>query len=463
MQLTSPLFLFLFLPLSLLPLPLCPPRYRKGALTLLSLLWFLFVNRTAPLSLLQIGGVVLFVCLLAILPDRAPRLRLALGVSLPLAALVAARVIAEYHLLPYTYPTGLTMVVLGAISIAIDRYRGDAPEQENPLSVLCYLLFAPAMLVGPVLRYKQFLNATEQIKPSLAGFATGAKLFMCGYIKRVALAAVLLRAIGEVLDISAQAAPLFALLVLFLIAFALLYSFVTGCTDMARGLMAMYGIKPPRTKATQTALLLPHNVLYSMHLTLYRYFEDYVAAPIKQRVRGRFGKVLAALSLALLTLLFYRTRLSSLLFAIPLLLTALLFACRPPHLRAPRHPLVRFLLSIFAFLSLSIFALGLLLPNPAQIFSLFARASIRRTPYAIFYLLSAISDSRYLALALALMMLFPLFHLLHRLSHKWPQKPVFFLECVGTLLLFAAFFLTLVYYLPQFPNLADPIYGTFPL
>lgn len=461
MQFTSPLFLFLFLPLSLLPLPLCPARYRRGVITLLSLLWFLFANRNAPLSLLQIGGIVLVVCLLSALPDRAPRLRLALGVSLPLAVLVAARVIAEYGLFPYTYPVGLTMVVLGAISIAIDRYRGDAPERENPYLVVSYLLFAPTMLLGPILRYKQFLYATEHIKPSLSSFSKGAKLFMCGYIKRIALAAVLLRAIGETFALAEHALPLLTVLLLFLMAYALLYSFVTGSADMARGLMAMYGIKPPRARATQTALLLPHRVLYGMHLSLHRYLEDYVARPLRERVHGRFGKFLAALATCLLTVLFYRTRLSALLFALPLLFTALVFCCRPPHRRFPKHAPARVSLSLSCFFSLSLFALGLLLPDPLSFFSMFQGGQTSSAPYAFYYLLSAIPDSRYLVITLLLMLFIPLFHTLWRRSQKWPSKLTLAVECVGTLFLFVAFFLTLVYYLPQFPNLADPVYGTF--
>ena len=44
MRLASPLFSFLFLPLSLLFLPLCPPKHRKSVMALISLIFFLLAN-----------------------------------------------------------------------------------------------------------------------------------------------------------------------------------------------------------------------------------------------------------------------------------------------------------------------------------------------------------------------------------------------------------------------------------
>ena len=66
MQLTGPLFLYLFLPLSLLLLPFCPARYRKAALSLLSVLWYVLANIGSPLGLLQVAAVILLITLLAI-------------------------------------------------------------------------------------------------------------------------------------------------------------------------------------------------------------------------------------------------------------------------------------------------------------------------------------------------------------------------------------------------------------
>ena len=137
MQLASPIFAFLFLPLSLLFLPLCPKKYRQSVMPLLSFSYFLLINFENPLAYLQIGFVVILICILACTPgDTLPRFRLLLGVLLPLGLLITARVLAEVIPQHYTSPPGLGFVCLGGISLSIDRYRGDAPEADKPLAVV---------------------------------------------------------------------------------------------------------------------------------------------------------------------------------------------------------------------------------------------------------------------------------------------------------------------------------------
>lgn len=459
MQLTAPLFLFLFLPLSLLPLPFCPPRYRKGVLTALSLVYFLFLHRASPLSLLPIGGVVLLCCLLSALPDRAPRLRCAVGVILPLAALLAARLLAEYAPFDYQYPTGLTMVVLSAVSVAIDRYRGDAPEREGPFAVISYLLFYPTLLIGPLLRYKQFLYVTERIRPSRERFSQGALLFMSGYVKRIAVAAVLVRMLTPLLALHAAALPLSVVLLLLLLALTFLYAFITGTTDMARGVMAMFGIQPPRAQCDSVPLLLPHRLLFSLLLPFERYLEDYVARPVRQRLGGTRGKLLATLLPLLCTLLLLRTRPEALLLALPLFLTALLSLHRPRYRRTPRHVLLRAPLALLCFALLSLFSLGVLLDNPLSLFSLFTRALDGTPTYSLQYLFGAAFDSRYLWCVAAFLILSLLAHGTRVCQKRLPQRLVFVLRCILAALVCLAFLATLFYFMPQFPRYADPVYG----
>ncbi len=461
MQLTSPLFLFVFLPLSFLPLLLYRPRHRKGVIAALSLLWLLFVNRSDPAALLPIAALVAFTCLLSALPDRAPRVRLALGVVLPLGALIAARLLAEYAPFAFRYPTGLTMVSLSAVSIAIDRYRGDAPEREGPLAVVAYLLFFPTMLVGPILRYKQFLYATEHAAPlSRATFSLGARLFMRGYVKCVALCAVLMRAFADVHSFGEASLPPLALLLLLLMAYALLYTFVTGTTDMARGVMALYGIKPPRAQSGTVSLLAPHRVLACMLLPLDRYVEDYLARPLRARVRSRWGRLLAATLSVLVTVLLYRTRPVALLLALPLFLSAWLTLSRPRWRRFPRHIPTRLLLGAVSTLSLSVLALGIMLSDPLEIVTLITRSFDGSATYSFYYLFGAIADARYLAPALTVLALAPVLHYYPVLAHRIPKSADFTLRAISTALLVLAFLGTVFYFLPQFPTYTPPVYGT---
>lgn len=460
MQLTSPVFLFFFMPLSFLALPFVPPRHRKAALCALSVLWLLIANRTQPLALVQLLLLPLLATVLAALPDRAPRVRAAVGIVLPIAALLAARLLAEYAPFPYVYPTGLTVMTLGAVSIAIDRYRGDAPDREGPLSVLAYLLFFPTMLAGPILRYKQFLYVTEHISPDRERFSKGAQLYMLGFIKRVAAAAVLMRAIKDVLAISQHSLPPLALLLLLVMAYALLYSFVSGTTDMARGLMSIYGMHPPRGQNGAVPLLLPHRVLYGLLLSLDRYLEDYVAEPLRRHLPTRVARPLSVLLIFALTVLFYRTRVEILLLALPLLFCALLSMRLGHFRRAPRHPLVRVLASVFNTLCLSILSLGLLMEDPLDVLSLIRTSFSIQDHYSFFYLFGAVSDARYLTFCLLFVAIIPISHYYPILLRHLKPRVAFAIRIAVSLLLGLFFCIALLYFLPQFPQYADPVYGS---
>lgn len=460
MRLTDPLFLFIFLPLSLPLLPLCPPRYRKAVLSLISIAFFVLFNLSAPLSLLQIAAVVLLLCLLSALPARFPAaLRCALGVALPLAFLIASRLLAEYAPFPYTYPIGLTMVTLGAISMSVDRYRNDAPEQESPLDVVGYLLFFPVMGLGPVLRYKQYLYVTEHITPGAESFSRGVQLYMLGFVKRMTLAAVLLRALQDIFSYAqGSALPLSLLPLLLLMAYALFYSFVTGTTDMARGLLAMYGVHPPRGQAGLLATPTSNRIFYGMLLSLDRYLEDYVAAPLRRRFRGVFGKLFACVAVFLFTVLFYRTRPEMLLFALPLLVIALASVSLRRWSRVSRNLLLHALCMLLSLLPVALLALALTLKEPLQLFSLFSTTA---PAYPTYYLFGAIPDARYLAMALCLLLLVPLSQLYRVLMHRRSERLRMVCNAVLTVLLFGAFVVTVVYFLPQFPQYADLAYSEF--
>ena len=454
-QLTGALFLFLFLPLSLLFVPFCPAKYRKLMLTLLSSAWYVLANLRTPFAIVQIFLVVLLCSLLAALPDgEYSRLRCAAGVVLPVIFFITARLLAEYGPASYPYPYGLTLVTLGAVSMSIDRYRGDAPDRDGPLDVVGYLLFFPTLTMGPILRYKQYLYVTEHTHVDIARFSAGARLYMLGLVKRIAVAAVLLRALEELIALGAPS--LSALLLALFMAFCLLFFFVTGCTDMARGLMLIYGFQPPRAQGDALFATTPTRMLYGMTLSLDRYFEDYVSQPLTRRLGKRWGRVLAAAALFLLTVFFYRLRPELLLLAAPLLVIALCTVRRGRFERFPRHALLRALCRLFSVLLVSVFALGLVLEEPLSVFAMLRDAALADTSYSFFQVYNAVSDIRYLTVIGTLFLLIlPLEHVWPRLARRCSERTRTHVQVLTAVLIIAAFVVTLLHFMPQFPQYAS--------
>ena len=460
MQLTGPLFLFLFLPLSLPLVIFCPQKYRKIVLSLVSIAWYVLANLGSPFAMLQIAAAILLCSLLAALPEGGfSRLRCAAGVILPLILFVTARLLAEYGPSSYPYPMGLTFVTLGEISLSIDRYRGDAPDRDDPLSVAGYLLFFPALTLGPILRYKQYLYMTEHARPSYERFSAGARLFLLGFIKRIAVAAVLWRALSDLLSFPAGALDLSA------VAFALVLSlfffcfFVSGCTDMARGLMSMYGMQPPRGHMGLLTATTPARMLYGILLSLDRYLEDYVAGPIKRRITGIKGKLVACVPVFALTMLFWRFRPEALLFFLPFLLISLLTVRQRRYSHAPRQLWLRAICILLSAAVVSVFSLSLTLGGVRELIDLVRTAAGSKQSYPFAYVYSAIADRTYLLIAGAVLaVLLPLQYAWPRLARRVPRRVRAGVQILMTAVLFLGFLGALVHFLPQFPKCADGVW-----
>ena len=118
MQLTGPVYLLVFLPLSVLAaLPF--KRQRALVLALLSILWYGLANFENPFGIIHIFTLTLAVLLLARLPHR--HVGTVIGITLTLGSLIAARCVAEYTTLAYTYPQGLTLPTISTVSYLCDR------------------------------------------------------------------------------------------------------------------------------------------------------------------------------------------------------------------------------------------------------------------------------------------------------------------------------------------------------
>lgn len=454
MQLTAPLFLFLFLPASLALFFLTPRRWRTVTLTVISLAWLTLVNLNSPWGLLHIALTVLFALTLSRFVPKKPRLA-AVG-ALPLfLSLLASRLLAALCS-SYSYPTGLLFITLSAISLLFDRARGDVKQNDSTLRALCYLLFFPTATLGPAVRYKHFLVLLRKSAPSTTRFCEGIRLFMLGFIKRIAVAAVFHRALGTILD-KAEGMPLVALPAALLLAFLWLYFFVSGCADMARGISAMYGLRLPRDRANLLRATTPHGMLYALFFSLHRHLEDYLLTPLSRRVDGKRGRVLTALLTPTLLLLLLAPSPTSWIVALPIFATAA-FSALKGEPRGKQHPLLSilfFLASAFFCSLLSLAAMG----DPRRLLALL-RAMLGGEAARFYSFYFILPDLQYILLVAVLFLLITLLlQLYRRYANRLGANTCFYISLFVTALLLAAFLLALLYFMPQFPQYALSPFG----
>lgn len=455
MQLTGPVFLLIFLPLSLFPVFLFRRR-RALVLALLSVLWYLLAFWRSPLACLHIFLLVALVILLSRLPQK--RLAAWCGFGIAVAGWAAARILAEYTDLGYTYPAGLTLVSLAAISLLFDRAAGRV-RGATVMESCSYLLFYPALMLGPVLRFSDYLALCDSAEPCLARFSHGIRVYMGGYIKRIAIAAPLLRTLEEIFFYDVMQIPVQMLLLALPIAFFLFYFFLTGSTSMARGVALMYGMELEKDHSALFSSVLPPAFAGSMFFSLDTYLCTYVKDPITKKLSGRTGRVLAALAIFLSAVFFFRLRVSMLLFALPLLAFLLVEACRGRPIREPRSLPARSLWALASLVCLSVFALGLVLPEPMSLFALL-RGDASSDAYAFYYIYGTLSGANYLPLTLAASVAFvPLSHLYNVLQERLRGRGALTFRITEAVLLFAGFCFALLYFMPQFPVYADKAFS----
>ena len=254
--------------------------------------------------------------------------------------------------------------------------------------------------------------------------------------------------------------PLPVLVLALFFAFLALYFTVSGITDMSRGLMTMYGYRPPRGQARFFNRTSPHRMLCSLLCTLDAFLEDYVGAPLRHLFPGKTGKAFAALAVCICTVLFYRAHPSMLLVALPLLLCAVLFAQMPRYLHRPRRFPLRLPLIALSTLCISLFALAMMLDNPITLFALLAGAFKKTDPLTLYHVLMSFTYLNHLIAALLFLLLYaPLSRYVPRLVGKFPARAQAAAHYVGALVTILAFFLALWLLLPQFPQYDTLVYG----
>lgn len=461
MQLTGPAFLFLFLPLSLLVVFLIPKAHRRMGLSLLSVLWYVLANADNLIGLAHIAVLVFFTVLMVCLPPPrgmiGAKLRVSAMVIFALISFLAARLLLEYGPDTYQYPAGLLFVTLSAISYAVDLARGDTFRPRNPLDLIGYLLFFPVLTMGPALRSKEYFDLTENIGFVPDFFCFGVRKYMLGTIKRLAVAAVVLRAFSETIVYTETSMHPVSLLLLLSLSFVGFYFAVTGAADMARGVCAMYGIPLPRDRSSLVLAVTPDRTFYGVMISLRKYLSDYLLIPLSRRLGGKGGRVLCTLLLFVCTVFLWRTRPEMLLFALPVLVFSFLCYSRRVRHLCVKNTAVSMLFVLLAAVLCTPLTLALALDEPLELFAFIQSALHTGGRYPFHGVFSIMQDARYLVvLFIILILLLPYAYFCKWLRRHGSERLHRALLIAETVLLFIGFAGTLIYFAPQFP-----LYGLY--
>ena len=295
MLFTSPSFMFLFLPLALIFYTVIGKSYRPVALGVISGAFQVLLHLSNPIGMLYLPLLTLYTYLGGKLMRRFRALPLAVTVCvLPYLALLAARFFAYVSWEGFVYPVGFTVAVIFSTSYLITQRKSLAGEVGNAFHLFLYLFFFPVMLVGPILRFSDFVEITkkENLSFDVSHAASGARLFMIGFLKRIAVGAVLYESYHMLLGLFSDTPDFTVSVYLIVLIYFATFFTISGYLDMGTGIAWMFGVSLPLERPSNP--LRASNVyayLKNLFGGLLSWVDDYVVLPVAHRM----GKNLSAL------------------------------------------------------------------------------------------------------------------------------------------------------------------------
>jgi alginate O-acetyltransferase complex protein AlgI len=296
MVFSSPIFVFLFLPLALAAHFAAPRRLRNVALFAVSLLFYAWGEK--GFVFLMLASIALNYGLGRWLEARNSRSVLALGVILNLALLVVYKYanffIANLNTIlpqpivhkPIHLPIGISFFTFEAIAYLVDIRRRDTTAQRNPANFGLFMTLFPHLIAGPVVRYRDLAAAIANRTLTSALFASGVRRFVVGLAKKVLVANALGLTADKLFALPPdQLAPSAAWLGVVCYTLHIYFDF-SGYSDMAIGLGRMFGFELCENFRYPYAAESVTDFWRRWHISLSTWFRDYLYIPLGGNRRG---------------------------------------------------------------------------------------------------------------------------------------------------------------------------------
>jgi alginate O-acetyltransferase complex protein AlgI len=295
---SSPVFLYLFLPIVLILHFGLGKKLRNVVLIIASLFFYTWGEQEyALIILISIALNHIFGLLLARLhssPKRKLILALAVIINIGLLAyfkyanffinninsLLRLGQIPLINLPPVHLPLGISFFTFHALSYLIDVYRSEVQAQKNPLLTTLYISLFPQLVAGPIIRYHDVASQLATRLINREGFATGIRRFIVGLGKKMLIAHVVAVPVDQIFALPANQLTV-GLAWLGVICYALqIYFDFSGYSDMAIGLGLMFGFRFLENFNYPYISQSIQEFWRRWHISLSNWFRDYLYIPL---------------------------------------------------------------------------------------------------------------------------------------------------------------------------------------
>lgn len=300
MVFSSLVFMFAYLPITLLAYYLVP---RQGRNIFLFIVNLIFYGWGEPKLVLLMVFNIFFNYIGGWLVDKyradakKKKLFLILTCVLDIGILAVFKytgmITETLNMLPFlnipelqiSLPIGISFYTFQTMSYVIDVYRDDAPVSKNFINFGTYVALFPQLIAGPIVRYRDVAEQLVNRRETLEMFTRGVKLFMVGLAKKVIIANTMGTLTTNIFATSDENGVVGTWVGMIAYTFQIYFDF-SGYSDMACGLGNMMGFEFLKNFNYPYIAKSITDFWRRWHISLSTWFKEYVYIPLGGNRKG---------------------------------------------------------------------------------------------------------------------------------------------------------------------------------
>lgn len=185
----------------------------------------------------------------------------------------------KFELINIILPVGISFYSFQTLSYTIDVYRGSIKPEKSLLNFALYVCYFPQLIAGPIERAQDFLGQVKSMNSLKLNFdLTHINKIMMGFFKKIVVADRL-SVIVDFIYTNPNSSSLDIIVAMYLFTFQIYCDF-SGYCDIAIGISRIIGINLTENFQRPYFAKSIKEFWGRWHITLSRWFSDYVYIPL---------------------------------------------------------------------------------------------------------------------------------------------------------------------------------------
>lgn len=315
---SSLIFIYAFLPLSILIYYIVPKGFRNKVMLCLSVIFcgiqgFNFLVFMAAYTLLHFAEGILLGKIRQKKIISYTILAAVILADIIILLIFREKLFINDYVPEIFVPIGISFSTLSAIGYCLDVCRGKIRAEKNFFRFSLYMLFFPKLPMGPIINYSSFRRMTKYRTMGINEIGAGMVVFVKGLAKKILFADNIYILYAAVMGININELSAISA-VLGVIAYGLcLYFTLSGLSDMGAGLARCFGFRLPQSFNYPISSRGLGEFSSRWHMTVTGWFSRYILKPLKQKSSSRILESLAVIFIWSILGLWYDLRLNTLI------------------------------------------------------------------------------------------------------------------------------------------------------